>query len=110
MIFGKDLKDGEFCPLVRGECVRHKCAFFTKVIGLDPQGGPPIDRFGCAVAWLPVLMIENSQQQRQTASEVSKVANQIHRQRSEFVGALPEEAKARLVKSDVKVLDSSAPK
>ena len=110
MIFGKDLKDGEFCPLVRGECVRHKCAFFTKLVGLDPQTGQHIDRFGCAVAWIPTLLVENSQQQRQTASEVSKVANQIHSQRSEFIGALPEEAKARLVQADVKVLDSSAPK
>lgn len=102
----KKTKDGEFCPLIKDECVRHKCAFFVKLVGMDPQTGQHIDKFGCSISWLPVLLIENSQQQRQTASSVDKVANQILRCRSEFVGALPEEAKKRLVESNVKVLEN----
>lgn len=92
-MFGKALKDGEFCPLVKGECVRHKCAFFTKLVGLDPQSGQHIDKFGCAIAWLPVLLVENSQQQRQTAASVDKVSGQIVKV---LFGALPEPTRDRL--------------
>jgi hypothetical protein len=107
-MFGREFNDGEFCPLLKDKCVRHKCAWFQKLIGQDPQTGQPVDKLGCAVAWLPILTIENSQQQRQTAASVDKVANQIHRQRSEFIGALPEEARERLVSADVSLLSPAS--
>ena len=38
--------------------------------GMDPQTGEDIDHWGCAVTWVPMLTIENSQQQRQTGGRV----------------------------------------
>lgn len=87
------------------ECIKNDCEMYTHLTGMNPQTGQPMDSFRCAISFIPILLVENSQQQRQTAASVDKVANQIYRQRSEFIGALPEEAKTRIVKSDVKALE-----
>jgi len=64
------LKPGNFCPLIKEDCVQLKCAWFTQLRGKHPQTGADVDEWGCAVTWLPMLMIENSQQQRQTGAAV----------------------------------------
>lgn len=46
-------------------------------MGNDPQSGAPISKFACAVEWLPVLLIENSQQQRQTGAAVESFRNEV---------------------------------
>jgi hypothetical protein len=48
-----------------------------KVRGTNPNTGEEIDDYGCSVAWLPVLMIENSQQQRQTGAAVESFRNEM---------------------------------
>lgn len=90
---------------VSGEKI--KCVQFVKLIGSNPQTGQPIENWMCAKVALPVLLLENSQQQRQTAASVDKVANQILRQRAEFIGALPEEARDRLGVGAPKLLEGN---
>ena len=48
-----------------------------KVRGSNPNTGEEIDDYGCSVAWMPVLMIENSQQQRQTGAAVESFRNEM---------------------------------
>lgn len=48
-----------------------------KVRGNNPNTGEEIDDYGCAIAWLPLLMIENSQQQRQTGAAVESFRNEM---------------------------------
>lgn len=48
-----------------------------KVRGNNPNTGEEIDDYGCSMAWLPVLMIENSQQQRQTGAAVENFRNEM---------------------------------
>lgn len=50
-----------------------------KVRGSNPNTGEEIDDYGCSMAWLPVLMIENSQQQRQTGAAVESFRNEMVR-------------------------------
>lgn len=64
---------------------------------MDPQTGQQIDKPGCAVAWLPILTVENSQQQRQTAATVDKVANEVQKHRHTFLAALTPEAQDRVI-------------
>ena len=61
-----ELKNGNYCPLIKKECIGLQCAWFTLVRGTNPNTGKEVDEWACAVAWLPVLLIENSQQQRGT--------------------------------------------
>lgn len=67
----------DYCPLVRGKCKEHKCKFFIEVLGTNPNTGSEISNWDCAVAWLPILMIENSQQQRQTGAAVESFRNEM---------------------------------
>jgi len=45
--------------------------------GTNPNTGQEVDDWGCAMAWMPVLMIENSQQQRQTGAAVESFRNEV---------------------------------
>jgi len=72
-----ELKPGTFCPLIKKDCVGLKCAWFMKVAGTDTNTGKQIEDWGCAVAWLPVLMLENSGQQRQTGAAVESFRNEM---------------------------------
>lgn len=57
--------------------VAGQCRLWTHVQGLHPQSGEQIDSYDCADAWLPMLMIENSQQQRQTGAAVESFRNEM---------------------------------
>lgn len=48
-----------------------------KIRGNNPNTGEEIDDYGCSMAWLPVLMIENSQQQRSTGAAVESFRNEM---------------------------------
>lgn len=66
------------CPLNGFEpCKQLDCAWFLKVRGTNPNTGEEVDEWGCSMTWLPVLMIENSQQQRQTGSAVESFRNEM---------------------------------
>lgn len=66
------------CPLNNFEpCRQMECAWFMKVVGNNPNTGKEVEEWGCAVAWLPVLTIENSQQQRQTGAAVESFRNEM---------------------------------
>jgi hypothetical protein len=66
------------CPLNNfNPCRQTDCAWFTQLRGNNPNTGEPIDEWGCAIAWIPVLLIENSQQQRQTGAAVESFRNEM---------------------------------
>lgn len=66
------------CPLDSfNPCRQLDCAWFMKVRGNNPNTGEEIDDYGCSIAWMPVLMIENSQQQRQTGAAVESFRNEM---------------------------------
>jgi len=48
-----------------------------QVRGKNPNTGKDIDEWGCAVAWMPVLTIENANQQRQTGAAVESFRNEM---------------------------------
>lgn len=53
------------------------CPKFVKVAGVNPNDGVPVDRFGCVDSFIPMLMIENSQMQRQTGAAVESFRNEM---------------------------------
>jgi hypothetical protein len=71
------LKNGTFCPLIKKECMGLQCAWFTKVAGYDTNTGKEVEEWQCAIAWMPMLMIENSGQQRQTGAAVESFRNEM---------------------------------
>jgi len=71
------IEPGTFCPLIKEDCKGLQCSWFTQVRGTNPNNGQEVDEWGCAVTWLPMLMIENSQQQRQTGAAVESFRNEM---------------------------------
>jgi hypothetical protein len=71
------LKNGTFCPLIKKDCVGLTCAWFTRVQGYDMNSGNQVDNYECAISWLPMLLIENSGQQRQTGAAVESFRNEM---------------------------------
>ena len=74
------------CPLMGTECIEDgaikdgelvKCRFWVHVQGLNPQTGETVSNGDCAFCWTPMLLIENSQQQRQTGAAVESFRNEM---------------------------------
>ncbi len=67
-----------YCPLWRKRMstVCHTCPLWTQVRGPNPQGGE-IDEWNCALSFLPVLLVDNTQQQRQTGAAVESFRNEM---------------------------------
>jgi hypothetical protein len=77
------MKKDNFCPLIKKKCIEHKCSWYIQVRGSNPNTGDPVDRWDCVVSWMPMLLIENSQQQRQTGAAVESFRNETVRANQE---------------------------
>jgi hypothetical protein len=66
------------CPLDGFKpCRQLECAWFLQIRGTNPNTGESVDDWGCSMNWMPMLMIENSQQQRQTGAAVESFRNEM---------------------------------
>jgi hypothetical protein len=71
-----------FCPL-GCECEKiennqiHRCRWFVRVAGQNPQNGQQVDRDDCAITWLPTLTLETARTNRGTASAVESLRNEV---------------------------------
>lgn len=55
----------------------HDCPKYVRIHGIHPGSGEDVDRFGCVDAFMPMLLIENSQLQRQTVAAVESFRNEM---------------------------------
>jgi len=51
--------DGK-CPLLNKKCIKHQCLWYNMLQGKHPQTGLDVQEWGCSIAWLPLLLVENS--------------------------------------------------
>ena len=66
------------CPLHNFEpCKELECAWFTQIRGHNPNTGAEMDEWGCAISWMPILLIENAQMSRQTGAAVESFRNEM---------------------------------
>ncbi len=78
-----------FCPLgstceeaVDG--VIKRCAWYTKMVGLDPNTGKEIDDWACAMAWMPMLQVEMSKTNRGQTEALESLRNETVKGQAEF--------------------------
>lgn len=89
------------CPLNEFKpCKQFDCAWFTQIRGTNPQTGQEIDEYGCAIAWIPILTIENSQQQRQTGAAVESFRNEMVKANKASQMILVQSANMMRIKND----------
>jgi len=71
------IKSGDFCPLIKKDCIGLKCAWFTQMRGMNPNTGQEIDEWGCAVTWMPIMAVEIAQKSNQTGAAVESFRNEV---------------------------------
>jgi hypothetical protein len=71
------IEPGKYCPLLKKDCIGIKCSWYTHVRGVNPNTGQEVDEWSCAITWLPMMLIENSQQQRSTGAAVESFRNEM---------------------------------
>jgi hypothetical protein len=71
--------EGSICPLHNKDTseVCHKCPWWTRIMGKNPQSEEMIDDWRCAIALVPMLLVENSQMQRHTTAAVETFRNGV---------------------------------
>ncbi len=69
-------------------CIEHRCRWYIHLIGTNPQTGGSEDRWGCAVEFLPVLLIENAKETRQAAGAIESARNEQARGVAALANAL----------------------
>lgn len=79
------IKAGTYCPLLKKECIGLECAWFQQLRGTNPNTGKEVDEWNCAIAWLPMLLVENSMQQRHTGAAVESFRNEVVKSSQEAV-------------------------
>jgi len=76
-------RDNVTCPATMHaeKCIDHfmNCPKWINVTGKHPQSDEVVNQWDCADTWVPILLIENSQQQRQTGSAIESFRNEMVR-------------------------------
>lgn len=77
------------CPLgakceevktVEGRQVLYRCPWFIQVEGYDPNTGKGTEDWGCAIAWMPTLMINTANEARKGVAATESFRNEMARQ------------------------------
>jgi hypothetical protein len=71
------IKNGTFCPFIKKDCIGIQCVLYTKVQGTDMNTGKQVEDWNCSFSWMPMLLVENSGQQRQTGAAVESFRNEM---------------------------------
>ena len=66
---------GAKCEEIKDGAI-HRCVCLTKLAGTNPNTGEKMDEEGCAMSFLPILLVENSMQQRSTSAAVESFRNE----------------------------------
>jgi len=71
--------EGLICPLHQKDMseVCHKCPWWTRIQGKNPQSEEMIDDWRCAVAMLPMLLVNTAQEVRQGAAAQESFRNEF---------------------------------
>lgn len=67
---------GHKCEEIKDGAI-HRCAWVVTLQGQNPQTGEQMDEKGCAMTWLPVLLVENSRVSRGTSAAVESFRNEM---------------------------------
>jgi hypothetical protein len=68
--------DGK-CPLLNKKCIKHQCVWYNMLQGKHPQTGLDVQEWGCSIAWIPLLLVENSQQIVGTKAATESFRNEM---------------------------------
>ncbi len=65
---------GHVCEEAKDGAI-HRCTWYLQIQGKNPQSEEVIDRWECALVWLPILSVENSQTNRGQTAAIESLRN-----------------------------------
>jgi hypothetical protein len=70
---------GTFCPLWKKDVskVCHTCPWYIQIRGKNVNTGDDVDNWGCAIGFLPMLLIENAAMTNRTGAAVESFRNEM---------------------------------
>ena len=101
------LEPGNFCPLIRKDCIGLKCAWYTQMRGTNPNTGQPVDEWGCAVTWMPILAVEVAQKSNQTGAAVESFRNEVVNANYQNQELYKEALKQQIIPAQITTLNQS---
>mgnify|MGYP001546789350 CR=1 FL=1 len=74
---------GAKCEVLKvepGKAVLHRCPWYVQVRGVDVNTGQETGTWGCAIAWMPTLMINTANESRKGVAATESFRNEMARQ------------------------------
>lgn len=63
-----------------GKPILYRCPWYVQVQGIDNNTGKEVNNWGCAIAWMPALMINTANETRQGAAATESFRNAMVKQ------------------------------
>lgn len=60
-----------------GEQILYRCPWYVKVRGTDNNTGEEVDSWGCAIAWMPALIINAANESRKGVAATESFRNEV---------------------------------
>lgn len=79
------------CPLWKEKMskVCHSCPLWVLVRGKDPQTNADVDRWDCALSFIPMLQVQTIQAHLRTTASVDELRKEVHHANNQqMVGAI----------------------
>ena len=70
------MSESTFCPLIRKNCIKTKCAWYGEISFVDSESGEQHRHRECVITMVPRLILENSKQQRETTTSIENFRNE----------------------------------
>lgn len=88
---------GAKCETVKDDAVV-RCPWFVKVIGQHPQTGEQMDKYNCAMTWLPILLIENTASSNSAGAAIESFRNEMVKGNGELLQLISNPSETKLIK------------
>ena len=96
------------CPLgakceeaktINGKQVLVRCPWYTKVAGTNVNTGKESEDWGCAIAWMPALMVNSANESRRSTAAIESFRNETVRdaEKTRQVLAMPFNDRTKLI-------------
>lgn len=87
---------GSQCETIKDNKI-HRCAWYTCLAGQHPQTGEMIDEWKCAMAWIPIMLVENANTNRGQTAAIESFRNETVQGQQVFNAILTQAAQQKLI-------------
>ncbi|SHL69991.1 hypothetical protein SAMN05216428_10550 [Nitrosospira sp. Nsp11] len=87
--------------------ILYRCPWYVQILGVDTNTGRESGAWGCAIAWLPTLMINTANESRKGVAATESFRNEMVKQGAQTQQVLLVAAQSANRKPDIKPLEQA---